>query len=207
MKALWAKHNIYLLTLITLCITVYMILSWDAMPAGQKALGFFCIAITLHEWEEMRFPGGFYDLMTKKFKIENVTEEKEGMSHGVVVVVICFFAYIPFFLWETAPWLAGIPAILGIFEAFIHLVGIKLHNMPHPYTPGLTTALLALLPSSIAIIAFGMNEVSAGGWALAAVCYIILFACMEIGVLHSFQVDFKTLPDRIKAVRKETFGK
>lgn len=74
-KSLWAKSNIYLLTLVGISVAVYMALTWDTMLMGQRALGFFAVAIVLHEWEEMRFPGGFYELMTKKFGIGDYTQE------------------------------------------------------------------------------------------------------------------------------------
>ena len=98
MKAFWAKSNIYILTLAGAAVAVCMMFTWNSMPAGQKALGFFVVGIVLHEWEEMRFPGGFYELMTKKFGIEGMTAEQVGLSHGVVTIAILFFAFLPFLL-------------------------------------------------------------------------------------------------------------
>ena len=80
MKELWAKSNIWILTAAGIAVAAYMALAWDAMPAGQRALGFFVVGIVLHEWEEMRFPGGFYDLMTRKFGIEGYTQQQAGLS-------------------------------------------------------------------------------------------------------------------------------
>lgn len=200
MKTLWAKTNIYLLTVAGIAVTVYMAITWGEMPAGQKALGFFVIGITLHEWEEMRFPGGFYELMTRKFGIQGYTEEQVGLSHGAVVIAIAFFAFVPFLLWPIAPWLAGIPAILGFFEAFIHIVGIKIHNLPRPYTPGMVTALLCLLPSAIAIVMFATPSIGAGGWALAVFCYFAIFGCMEVLVWNAFGVNPRTIPNRMRGI-------
>lgn len=200
MKALWAKSNIYLLTAAGFAVAVYMVFAWDEMPAGQKALGFFVIGITLHEWEETRFPGGFYELMTKKFGIQNYTEEQVGLAHGAVTIAIAFFAFVPFLFWPIAPWLAGIPAILGFFEAFIHIVGIKIHNLPHPYTPGMATALLCLFPSAVAIVVFATPSIGAGGWALAVLCYFAIFGCMEVLVWSTFGVDPRTIPGRMRSI-------
>ena len=200
MKALWAKTNIWILTLAGVAVAMYLILAWGEMPAGQKALGFFVIGIVLHEWEEMRFPGGFYELMTKKFGIEGYTEEQAGLSHGAVVIAIMFFAFVPFLFWKQAPWLAGIPAILGFFEALIHIVGIKIHHLPRPYTPGMVTALLCLLPSAIAIVMYATPGIGAGGWGLAVLCYFAIFGCMEVLVWRAFGVDPRTLPKRIRGI-------
>jgi len=198
MRELWAKSNIWMLTAAGAAVAMYMALNLGAMPAGQRALGFFVVAITLHEWEEGHFPGGFYELMTKKFGVEDYTREQADLSHGAVVVAIAFFAFVPFLLWERIPWLAGIPAILGFFEAVIHIMGIKIHNLPHPYSPGMATALLCLLPSSVAIVMFATPGIGAGGWALATVCYLAIFACMEVMVWGAFGIDPHTIPSLIR---------
>lgn len=117
-----------------------------------------------------------------------------------MVIAIVFLAFVPFLLWTQAPWLAGIPAILGFFEAFIHIVGIKIHNLPRPYSPGMATALLCLLPSAVGIVVFATSGVGAGGWALALACYFAIFACMEVMVWHAFGVDPRTIPSRIRSV-------
>ena len=82
MKWLWAKSNIWILTAAGVAVAAYMALAWDAMPAGQRALGFFVVGIVAHEWEEMRFPGGFYDLMTRKFGIEGCRVRRSWSSAG-----------------------------------------------------------------------------------------------------------------------------
>lgn len=202
MKSLWARSNIYILTLAGIAVAAYMALSWDAMHAGQKALGFFVAGIVLHEWEETRFPGGFFELMMKKFGVEGYSEEQVGLAHGCVVVAIAFFAFAPFLLWERVPWLAGIPAILGFFEAIIHIAGIRIHGLERPYSPGMATALLCLLPSSICIVVFAMSDVPAWQWLLALLCYLAIFAGMEVGVWSSFGVDPRSIPSMMRAARQ-----
>ena len=157
----------------------------------------------LHEWEETRFPGGFFELMTRKFGIENYTSEQAGLAHGCVAIAIGFFAFVPFLLWEQAPWLAGVPAILGFFEALIHVAGIRIHNLERPYSPGMATALLCLLPASVCILVFSMAGVPAWQWLLAVLCYLAIFVSMEIGVWSSFGIDPRTIPSRMKSVRVE----
>ena len=200
MRSLWARSNIYILTLAGMAVAVCMALSWHTMPAGQRALGLFAVGIVLHEWEEMRFPGGFYELMTRKFGIGGYTQEQAGLSHGAVVIAIAFFAFVPFLLWAQAPWLAGTPSILGFLEAFIHIAGIKIHNLSRPYSPGMATALLWLLPCAVGIVAFATPGIGVGGWALAFVCYIAIFACMEVMVWSAFGVDPRTIPARMRSV-------
>jgi hypothetical protein len=144
--------------------------------------------------------------MTRKFGIKDYTQEQAGLAHGAVVVAIALFAFVPFLLWERAPWLACIPAILGFFEAVIHVVGIKIHNLPRPYSPGMATALLCLLPGSVAIVVFATPGIGAGGWALAVACYLAIFGCMEVMVWKAFGVDPRTIPGRMRKAVTETRG-
>lgn len=207
MKALWAKSNIYILSLAGLAVAAYVALSWNNMPLGQKALGLFVVGIVLHEWKETRFPGGFFELMTRKFDIEDYTPEQAGLAHSCVAIAIVFFAFLPFLFWKQAPWLAGVPVILGFFEALIHITGIKIHNLKRPYTPGMATALICLLPSSIGIVAYAMADMPAWQWILAVVCYLAIFLAMEIGVWSSFGVDPRTIPCKMRAVALQQRGK
>lgn len=200
MKEIWAKSNIYLLTLAGVAVAIWMALSWGSIAAGQKAIGFFVIGMVLHEWEEMRFPGGFYELMAKKFGIGPVTSVQMGLSHGVVSAALALFAFLPLLLWEPVPWLAGVPVILGVFEAFIHIAGIKIHGLAHPYTPGMATALLWLLPCAICIVVFAMPNVPVWQWLLALACYLVVFVGMEVGVWKSLGVDPRTMPQRMRSM-------
>lgn len=203
MRSPWARSNIYILTLAGIAVAAFMALSWHAMLAGQKALGFFVAGIVLHEWEETRFPGGFFELMTRKFGIDHYTPEQAGLAHGCVTIAIVFFAFLPFVLWERVPWLAGVPVILGVFEAIIHVVGIKVHKLRRPYTPGMATALLCLLPASACIVAFAIPGIPAWQWLLAAACYLAIFAAMEVGVWRSFGVDPGSIPSKMRAMMAE----
>lgn len=143
---IWEKYNIHILTAAGIAVGVYLALSWGSMDSVQRAIGIFIVGITLHEWEETRYPGGFFDLMTRMFGISDVTEQKMGRAHGAVVVAIALFAFVPFFF-ANVRWLAMVPGILGVFEAFVHVAGIRIHHLRRPYTPGMATALLLLLHS------------------------------------------------------------
>lgn len=192
MKKYWSKYNLHLLTVAAVIVLIYMLINWQQMSTIKKWLGLFCIGITLHEWEETRFPGGFFELMTRKFGISDVTEYKKDLAHGSVVVAISFFALIPFILSDVA-WLSVVPAILGIFESIIHIAGIRIHHLPRPYSPGMATALICLLPCSIGIIMSIGNGV---GWKLifSFIYYFLTFACMEVMVWSAFGVSPKDLP-------------
>lgn len=202
----WAKHNLHILTVAGIAVAAYLAIGWGGMEPLQRAIGVFIVGVTLHEWEEMRFPGGFFGLMTNMFGIKDATELQMDKAHGAVAIAIVFFAYVPFFFYEVA-WLAMVPAILGIFESFIHVVGIKIHRLKRPYSPGMATALLILLPSAVCIIVFGAQGMPAWQWTLSIAYYLAAFLLMEVCVWGAFGISPKELPQKVKGARAYALGK
>lgn len=203
MKEFLVKYNIWILTAAAIGVAIYVIACWSDVSSEQKLAGAFIVGITLHEWEETRFPGGFYNLMGKKFGLMDAKGFNAyglGRAHGSVCIAIFFFAFVPFFLWRYE-WLLAVPAFLGIFEAIVHVAGIKLHHMPHPYTPGMATALVCLLPVSIGLLVVAAPHIEWWGWICAAIYYIACFALMEVLVLRSIGVSPKDMPKIIEHVR------
>lgn len=195
----WDRNNLYILTLGGIVVLVYMIINWAFLTPLQIALCFFVFGITLHEWEETRFPGGFYKLMTGMIGVDNSDSSKIDRSHGFVVLAIIFFAYIPL-IFSEVHWLALVPAVLGIFESIIHIAGIKIHHLKHFYSPGMITALLFLLPPSIFIIIYAAPGVG-WEWVLTFVYYFAVFICMEFSVWSVFGIKLKDFPKVAKRAR------
>lgn len=197
----WAHTNIYILSLAGLCVLAYTLINWGNMPMRQQWVGLFIVAITCHEWEETRYPGGFFTLMTGMFGISDKTNKYNvEMAHGVVVIAIIFFAYVGF-LFPRVIWLSLIPVYLGVFESFIHIMGIKIHGMKMPYTPGMITALLMLLPASIGIIVSVRGLTNALDWIFAVIAFFVIFALMEMSVWKCFGVKPVDFPMHARHAR------
>lgn len=156
----------------------------------------YMFLFTLHEWEETRFPGGFAKLMSKFFGLE-VTQDKENASHIPVVILLIVITFVPFF--TQSPLLALVPVYLGLFETFIHIVGIKIHKMEKPYTPGLVSALLLCVASVSVLTIFLKNELVKGtGYALGILFMFLCFALMQRTVIAIFGLGYKDLIADIK---------
>ena len=126
------KYNLEMLTLIMFGMVSCCAVFYNQLGLIQRIMIGYMFLFTLHEWEETRFPGGFAKLMSRFFGLE-VTQDKENASHIPVVVLLIVITFIPFFTQSSL--LALVPVYLGLFEAFIHIVGIKIHKMKKPYTP------------------------------------------------------------------------
>ena len=165
----------------------------------RKILAVYMLLFILHEWEETRFPGGFADLMTKFFGISSEREKLEW-AHVPVAVLLIVILLIPY-LFDSVAMLTLIPAFLGIFEGFIHIVGIKLHKMVKPYTPGMITA-VCLCAESIWVFwtLASRHLVSGKDFIWGAVGMILAFACMQRTVISIYGLHYS---DLIKLAKKK----
>ena len=188
MKKLINNYNLEIMTVILAIVFVVSIFFWDSLTLVGKALLGFMMLYTLHEWEESKFPGGFYDLFFGGFGIEiNVSEAR---MHLPVAIYILIMLLVPFAL-QNIRFLVLIPLGLGLFEGVIHVAGIKIHKLKKPYTPGMITGIIMFF-YSIYIIAQINNT---GGlllwqWIVGFVLAFAGFAIMEHFFLKTVGITF-----------------
>ena len=195
------KYNLEMLTLIMFGMVSCCAVFYNQLGLIQRIMIGYMFLFTLHEWEETRFPGGFAKLMSKFFGLE-ITQDKENASHIPVVVLLIVITFIPFF--TQLPLLALVPVYLGLFEAFIHIVGIKIHKMKKPYTPGLASALLLCAASVSVLIIFSKNQIVQGiEYALGVLIMFLCFALMQRTVIAIFGLGYK---DLVANIKKKTKG-
>ena len=144
MKNFLAKNNLYLMTTLGIGILIYAVINWSAMPVLQRMVSLFFCALVLHLWEEGKFPGGFADLMTSKI---NLPEGNTHFGELITSAYVLVLAFLPLFF-PNVVWLALAPIMLGFLEAVMHIAAIKMFSLPHFYSPGMVTALVAMLPIS-----------------------------------------------------------
>lgn len=195
------KYYLEMLTLIMFGMVSCCAVFYNQLSLIQRIMIGYMFLFTLHEWEETRFPGGFAKLMSKFFGLE-VTQDKENASHIPVVVLLIMITFIPFF--TQSPLLALVPVYLGLFETFIHIVGIKIHKMKKPYTPGLASALLLCVASVSVLIIFYKNQLVQGtGYAWGVLLMFLCFALMQRTIIAIFGLRYKNLIANTKKKIKE----
>lgn len=144
MKNFFTKNNLYLMTILAVGILIYAAMNWSVMPVLQRMVSLFFCVLVLHLWEEGKFPGGFADLMTGKL---NLPQGDTHFGELVTSIYVLVLAFLPL-LFPNLVWLALAPIMLGFLEAVMHVVAIKMFNLPRFYSPGMVTALFAMLPIS-----------------------------------------------------------
>ncbi|MBQ4091880.1 MAG: HXXEE domain-containing protein [Firmicutes bacterium] len=190
------KYHLAILTFIMLSMVLCSFIFCPELGLIQQIMMGYMILYTLHEWEEIRFPGGFAKLMSKFFGID-VTKDKEDASHIPVVVLLIVITFVPFF--TRSPLLALVPVYLGLFEALIHIVGIKIHKMKKPYTPGMISAVLLGIFSIVVLTVFSKEQMVQGTEFLWGVLLTFLcFAIMQRTVIAVFGLGYKDLIANMK---------
>lgn len=188
MKKIIIKYNLEIMTAILLSIIAVSLFYWNHLTiAGKATLGFMAL-YTLHEWEESRFPGGFYDLFFGGFGMD--IKVSEARMHLPVAIYILIMTIVPFLL-QNVTFLVLIPLVLGLFEGIIHVAGIFIHKLKKPYSPGMITGLLLFGYSIFIIIKINQQGgLPAYNWVFGIVLSIAGFACMEIQFLKTVGLTF-----------------
>lgn len=199
MKNWIVKYSLEIFSTVVLLFVGVILLFFPEISYIRKIALCYAILAVLHEFEEKRIPGGFFELMAKKFGIplESTNLDLAGFF------VICYWLVLivlPFVFDGTEIFLV-MPIALGIFEAFVHTVGIWIHHMKKPYTPGLATAWpMGVL--SIYSICYLNTHTNIGGtdYLIGVVLMVAGFAIMERGTLYAANMTFKDVKSNIKKV-------
>lgn len=99
MKKLIINYNLEILTAVLAIVFGASLFFWNSLTLAGKALLGFMVLYTLHEWEESRFPGGFYDLFFGGFGVEITASE--ARMHLPVAIYILIMLLVPFALQQT----------------------------------------------------------------------------------------------------------
>lgn len=139
----------------------------------------------MHEIEEKIWPGGFYELMLKKF---GMTTSEVDLERGTLIVSIYWIILLgSAYLFDEYPFLLAITITLSFFEAIIHTAGIKLHHLKKPYTPGLVTAVCLAIAGIYAVYRLNTEGIIASvDYIKGVVLWFLSFACMDVLIISGF---------------------
>ncbi len=170
MSSFLVRHNLLLISALAAGVALYTALNWAATSTMETIVRLFFVGVVLHLWEEQRFPGGFAELITRKL---DFTAKNRHFGEIVTIILVLFLAVVPIVVPGVA-FLQLAALLLGYLEAVAHVLAIRMFRLPRPYSPGMATALLVLLPLSIwgTVYATGHGLVSPIDW-LWAVLYAL----------------------------------
>ncbi len=138
------KYSVWLTTALGVFAVIFLIVTWRTAPVLQKIVAFYLIALSCHEWEELRFPGGFVELVTSMTGVEigNL-----GIAKFALFVFTIYATFIPLFIYQFV-WPVMVPILVCYVELIAHMAAARV-NKGHFYSPGLITAVFLQFPVSV----------------------------------------------------------
>ena len=131
----------------------------------------------LHEWEEKRIPGGFFETVgvVWGWDVDNVDLRKPGQLVVYAWIVIIFIPLI----FDNVMGLALAPMFLGVFELIIHNMGRAITKIKKIYLPGLITAWIMGIVSLYCIAVLVLNHmISTEDVLFGVVFFVLVFGCL-----------------------------
>ena len=191
--------NRYALEIYTVLAMAFMVVTsfMNKLSSIQLFVVAFNFIFILHEWEENVYPGGFINLITQLIERE-VDEDTKRASRIPTGVLLITLTLLPF-IFDNIPLFSVSIAVFGIFECFIHIMGIKIFGLKKKYTPGMVTALCEGALGICLIVFLAVNHLGAwyhyvGGFFL----FIALFMCMQKTLTLMVGMRYRDLPKLMK---------
>ena len=120
------KYNLEIMTGIFAVVLAASLSQWTELSMLRRMIVVFMVLYTLHEWEESKYPGGFYRIFFSKCTIDpTVSEERMHLPVAIYLLMILLIPY----AFDSFAVLALVPLVLALFEGFIHTAGIIIHQL------------------------------------------------------------------------------
>ena len=166
----------------------------------QKFVLVYIFLFILHEWEEMKYPGGFADLIAKMIGVD-INDEMKRASRIPTSILLLTFTITPFVLPQYP--IAILPlAFLGLFEGFVHIFAIRLFRCPKCYSPGFVTAEIQAVVTIILFTYLIKNHILSGtdyliGALIMFACFVIMQKTITMMIGYKYSDVFKNLKKQL----------
>lgn len=142
MENFMKKYSFWLTSALGVIAAIVLITCWNKMSMVQKLPIMYIVA--LHEIEELKFPGGFIELVTE---MTGLHLKKPGIAKFVLFCLTIYATVIPS-IFSSHIWLVMGTLFIGVMESILHLASARV-NRNRFYSPGLITAIFVQLPIAI----------------------------------------------------------
>ena len=193
------KH--YALEIYTVLAMFFMVVTtmMDNLSTVQQFVVVFNFLFILHEWEEGFYPGGFVDLIASLIDKE-LTDDLRRASRIPTGILLVVMTLVPFLFDENPMFLVSI-ATFGIFEGFVHTMGIRLFRLKKKYTPGLATALVEATLGITLLTYLAVNHMAEWyDYVFGVVLFLVAFAIMQKTLMMMVGIRYS---DLLKLVKKQ----
>ena len=196
------KNNIHLMTLAFLGWAIWAACNWTALALVQKLVMGMYAWLIVHEYEE-GYKGRFFALFAQVFHFD-VAALVPGVTHlAQALYITAMFSLALVF--PDVLWLSLATFILGIFEGFVHNMGIFVFRLKG-VSPGWWTAVGMAIFAIWALVILNRNIAYAGiQWLWAALYFIAGFICLEVSVQKLLGNTLEHIQTSVKAFVQQRF--
>ncbi|MCD8020975.1 MAG: HXXEE domain-containing protein [Clostridiales bacterium] len=201
MEKFMRKYSFWLTTLLGVIALVILAVGWNKIDMLHKLPILYIVALALHETEELKFPGGFVELVMDMtgLKLKNLGVAKFGL-----LLFTLYATVLPAFL---AGWVWPVMSTLfiGIVEIIMHLAAAHI-NQERFYSPGLITAVFVQFPVAV----YGYYYLYSNGlvrgiyWLWAILLLIMPLLLVQRAIVVSNGMNYKEF---MNDARKTLFSK
>ncbi len=202
-KNFFVRNSLYVTLTLAAIVMLYTVINWDTMPITQRIAGIYYFLIALHEIEEMKFPGGFVEMV---IKLTGMPVKDMTIPHFCLFLITVYMMLVPFCL-PSIHWLVIGPLVLGVIEPIAHFVVGRANPATRLYSPGMITAVIFMIPLDIYSIyyLFAVEPVVWYLWLAAALLLLIpLFSVQRYIVVHLMKMNYR---DFVRNARDSITGK
>lgn len=191
------KYSFYLTSLLGLLAVVVMVVKWNDLTMLQKLPVIYIVALALHEIEELKFPGGFVELVTSMtgLQLKNIGVAKFGL-----LMLTIYATVVPAFL-SSWVWPVMSTLLIGFVELFAHLASAKV-NQGKFYSPGLITAVLIQFPVAVYgfYYLFANDMVKGIYWVYAVLLLLPPTLCLQAAIVKSNGLKYSEFVNNARKV-------
>lgn len=202
MKQKILDHSLEIFCAVIIVLTLVRILFFETLPLVRNLINGYALIAVLHEFEEKRLPGGFYEMMGGLFKIP-VERMNLGLSGSFVMLFWVIVLTISFVFDHVIVFFIML-IVLGFIETFAHTAAAIVTKHKPFYSPGMASAWLMGIMSVYSI--FKINQAHlATGWdyLIGTILMLISFVILQRATLLSSGMSY---PELLANARKVLFS-
>jgi hypothetical protein len=141
MEIFMRRYSFWITSALGACAVIWLIADWSGMTMLQRLPVMYIAALSVHEIEELKLPGGFVELVTTMtgVEIKNI-----GLAKFGLLLFTLYATVVPAFLTGYV-WPVMATLFIGCIEVFAHLAAAGV-NPRRFYSPGMVTALGVQFP-------------------------------------------------------------
>ena len=183
-------YSLELFCALVVLLTMVRLLFFTELPLIQNLVNVFALSAVLHEFEEKRTPGGFFELTQNVGGVDK-SKLDSGLSSSFVMFYWVVLLALPM-IFPDVTWLFIILICLGIFEAIAHTGIIFAGHLGKFYSPGLVSAYLMCALSIYCIF-----DITAAGitqwydWVIGIVLFFVSFVILQRLTLVAAHMSYK----------------